>query len=494
MPDKRARGLLINTNATAGQTGFQPSGLSPEYLFNLGLTGFWGDTTDSATLFEDATGTMPAVLSGMVGFRLDKSKGLALGPDEFAGYAAPSISDGGGSAGAWDDATNTLSNTVAGTSASNPRFSWAMASKPYWRKITHRFTGDTGQIFSTGSSVGSLGLIYRRSDGVDFSQELSFYVPPNSAGVLQVFTDGTSTFSIQMECTVEEIAGNHQYQRTSAQKPTLQTVGGVQALVSDDDDDSMLIDVPPGGWSGTFVQGTALGVIVGEIDVPAGPYQIPTDPNYAGPASDIHTVIVNASLPEGQANGLAEWVGQRCPVADFSTTPAIDSWFRNRDDLTALGFSRADGGNLVDLAGLALNASNLTRLTLGGLITATAADLGNMIRGTMLATLDLSDSVTSGVTDCTNFARGAPLETLTLDGGSGSPFSDSPCVNYSGAFIGTNLSQQSYTDLVTAIEAAGTSNGILDITGGTSTTTGAAQTAVDALRGRGWTVTTPDGY
>ena len=117
---------------------------NPSQIFEDGTDGFWGDTTDGATLFEDATGTTPAVLSGMVGFRLDKSKGLSLGPDEFAGYAAPSISDGGGSAGAWDDVTNTLSNTVVGTSATSPRFSWTIDSKPYWRKITHRFTGDTG--------------------------------------------------------------------------------------------------------------------------------------------------------------------------------------------------------------------------------------------------------------------------------------------------------------------------------------------------------------
>ena len=262
----------------------------------------------------------------------------------------------------------------------------------------------------------------------------------------------------------------------------------------DDDDDSMPIDVPTGGWSGTFVQGTALGVIVGEIDVPAGPYQIPTDPNYAGPASDIHTVIVNDSPPARQVSGLADWVGQRCPVANFSTSASANSWFRNREDFTVLDFSRADGGSLIDFAGFALNAVNLASLTLGSLITATAEDLGNFVRGTSLTSLDLSDSVTSGVTDCVNFARDAPLETLILSGGAGSPFSDSPCINYSGAFVGTNLSQQSYADLVTAIEAAGTSSGTLNITGGSATTTGAAQTAVDALRGRGWTVTTPDSY
>lgn len=469
---------------------------SPLAVFADGTDGFWGDSTDSATLFEDATGTTPAQPGDFCGLRLDKSQGLVLGPEEVTNG---DFSDGfNGWVEVGPNHTIVAGRArIDGAEASNGGIYQDMSVTPgSFAKVR------IGYYSLISGGIDGRAFFY---DGANFSSSVLFLNPintdevivgPITTGTLRVRTYAPASdtvFDID-DITVKVLAGNHQRQPTTASKPTVQIVDGVQALVLDDDDDSMLIDVPTGGWSGTFVQGTALGVVVGEIDVPAGPYQIPTDPNYAGPGSDIHTVIVNGSIPDNQINGLVEWVGQRCPVADFSTTTAVDSWFRNRDDLTALDFSRADGGSLIDLAGLVLNASNLTRLTLGGLITSTAADLGNMVRGTMLTSLDLSDSVTSGVTDCTNFARGTPLETLTLNGGSGSPFSDSPCINYSGAFIGTNLNQQSYTDIVTAIEAAGTSNGTLNITGGTSTTTGAAQTAVDALRGRGWTVTTPDGY
>jgi len=293
--------------------------------------------------------------------------------------------------------------------------------------------------------------------------------------------------------------GNNQYQPTTAAKPTVQVINGVQALVLDGTDDSMLDDVPTGGWTGTFVQGTALGVIVGEVDVPDGPYQIPTDPNYAGPGSDIHTVIADRTLAENELDRLVDWVGQRCPVADFSTvsTGLGDGrgWFRNRTDLTRLDCSRWRP-EFEDLREFARGASNVSDISVPYLVTASTEWLTNAFRGSNITSIDISNWVTSGLIfnaislfdGCTN------LETVTVYGGTGSPFSDSPCINYRDAFANTNLSQQSYTDIVTAIEAAGTSSGTLGITGGSATTTGAAQTAVDALRGRGWTVTTPDGY
>lgn len=316
--------------------------------------------------------------------------------------------------------------------------------------------------------------------------------------------------------------GNDQYQATTALKPTVQVVDGVQALVLDNDDDAMLIDVPVGGWSGTFVQGTALGVIVGEIDVPAGPYQIPTDPNYAGPGSDIHTVIVNDSLPEGQVNRLVEWVGQRCPVSDFAGTSSFVKWFRDRGDLTHLDFSRWDVSSVTDMNQMLILMPELRTVDFSGWDVSNVNTLLQFIRTSqkvevldvsswnpescidfrefmrdleLVTEIDLRNWTTPSMTDCRSFAQNCTsLTTVHVYGGTGSPFSDSLCTEYGAAFTNTNLSQQSYTDLVTAIEAAGTSNGTLNITGGSSTTTGAAQTAVDALRGRGWTVTTPDGY
>jgi len=441
------------------------SSFDPLSFFADGTDGFWGDSTDSATLFEDAAGTKLADVSGMAGLRLDKSRGYSRGvvnlfswSEDFtngywtkngatvttsaepapigSGFAdlleaqglTPAFVESAGVVFIQGGATISVyaKAGASGWLCLNPLYGQGAAARA-WFDLVNGVTGATG--FSvTSSRITDVGGGFFRCE-----------VTANSAdgsGTTRVFaTDANDTvipsgpasvyiFGAQIEnggpvpatayqkktFTLAE-GGNHQYQTTTAAKPTVQIVDGVQALTLDSTDDAMLIDVPAGGWSGTFVQGTALGVIVGEIDVPAGPYQIPTNPSYAGPASDIHTVIVNRTLAPDELESLVEWVGKRCPVADFAGQNSAANWFRGRTDLTVIDVSRWDLSLLVD---------------------------------------------------------------------------------WSGAFVNTNLSQQSYTDLVTAIEAAGTSNGTLDITGGTSTTTGAAQTA--ALRGRGWTVTTPDGY
>jgi hypothetical protein len=66
----------------------------------------------------------------------------------------------------------------------------------------------------------------------------------------------------------------------------------------------------------------------------------------------------------------------------------------------------------------------------------------------------------------------------------------SGCTNYSRSWRFNALDQTSVDFILTNIESHGTTNGTLDINGGTNATPSAAgQTATDALRARGWTVT-----
>lgn len=407
----------------------------PDLIFADGTDGFWGDSTDSSTLFQNDKGQRYAVDGDFLGLRVDKSKG-SPGPDVIAGGDFSDPADwvlGNGA---------TISGGALNLFSSGDFAQQSLAGKvSAGDLVLIRLTMSGGQLRVYAGQTSASSAVT-----VEGSGEFAIVVPMGGVvDYVRLFSITNIGFSVtDVTLRVYPAGTLRQRQFTTAQKPTLQVIGGVQALVLDDDDDNMGIAVPTGGWAGTFVQGTALGVIVGEIDVPAGPYQIPTDPNFAGPASDIHTVIVNRSLAAHELERLVEWVGQRCPVADFAGVTTMTDWFRSRTDLVAL---------------------------------------------------DVSGWDTSSVTSFGSFARDATgLTTLIITGGTGSPFSDSPCTDYTNAFTNTNLSQQSYTDIVTAIEAAGTISGTLDITGGTSTTTGAAQTAVDALRGRGWTVTTPDSY
>lgn len=70
-------------------------------------------------------------------------------------------------------------------------------------------------------------------------------------------------------------------------------------------------------------------------------------------------------------------------------------------------------------------------------------------------------------------------------------FDTAPCTNWLNAFVGCALDQASVDNILVSIERAGTSNGTLTITGGTSAAPSATGTAAKtALQARGWTVNT----
>lgn len=68
---------MMARRVIAGRSGF-----SPKALFANGEQGVWYDPSDLTTLFQDAAGTIPVTaVEQPVGLVLDKSKGLALGPE-----------------------------------------------------------------------------------------------------------------------------------------------------------------------------------------------------------------------------------------------------------------------------------------------------------------------------------------------------------------------------------------------------------------------------
>ena len=73
-------------------------------------------------------------------------------------------------------------------------------------------------------------------------------------------------------------------------------------------------------------------------------------------------------------------------------------------------------------------------------------------------------------------------------------FDSVTATDFTQAFTSTNLSSQSIENIVVSIDTAGQINGTLNITGGGNATTATAQTAIDSLTAKGWTVTVPDGY
>jgi surface protein len=164
-------------------------------------------------------------------------------------------------------------------------------------------------------------------------------------------------------------------------------------------------------------------------------------------------------------------------------------------NLTTLDVSGWDTSSVTAFNNFAVSCSNLTTLDVSGWDTSSVTNFNGFVFAcSNLTTLDVSGWDTSSVTNFGAFASGCTnLTTVTVTGGTGNPFADSPCTNYINAFANTNLTQSSIDDILVAIESAGTSSGTFNQSGG-SAPSATGEAAIDALRGRGWTITVTGGY
>ena len=180
---------------------------------------------------------------------------------------------------------------------------------------------------------------------------------------------------------------------------------------------------------------------------------------------------------------------------DTSSVVNFNQFAFNARKLTALDVSNWDTSSVIFFSRFAASCFDLTALDVSNWDTSSAVNFSVFISGSnSLTTLDVSNWDTSLVTTFAQFAQNCTsLTTVTVNGGTGSPFSDSACTNYTNAFVNTNLSQQSIDDILVAIEAAGTASGTFDQSGG-SAPSATGEAAIDALRGRSWTVTVTGGY
>lgn len=185
------------------------------------VTGLWFDPSDTDTLFQDSTGASALTATGQtLGLILDKfqwngkslSQLLAGQPELAEPLPVPTITNLGGSAGAWDAATQTLSNTAVGTDATYPRFSFALgltAGKFYKASVTFSNAAPIG--VTVGSATGP-ALV---KSGSTWSGIVSA-----DGAALFVTTNGTATFSSAISSiTVKHIPGHHASQSDAAKKP-----------------------------------------------------------------------------------------------------------------------------------------------------------------------------------------------------------------------------------------------------------------------------------
>ena len=198
------------------------AGFNPRTLFSASEPGAWYDPSDMSTLFQDAAGTTPVTAVGQpVGLRLDKSKGLALGPEKFS------------------DASVTFN---APSSRVSPGVYRIYSSDGSYSQIAcggatvDKFYDVSFTIDSIANAGGGIT--------VDWTGSPAF----KTTGVKRLRIRATSTsFSIKRAVTacdyqvsnisVKEIAGNHAYQSSLLSRATLQLVNGCYGLLYDGIDD-----------------------------------------------------------------------------------------------------------------------------------------------------------------------------------------------------------------------------------------------------------------
>ena len=176
------------------------------YLFAFGSQGAWFDFTDTSTWYQDAAGTTPAATLGdVVGLVLDKSRGLALGPELLGSGAVGLV----GAATAATYNTGTGAGACTRVDASNQSFvQWSGLSGSYL--VTVACLTGTAVSVRAGSHSGSAAAT------VLIGQSTTVLVVSSGGLVTVTSSSGTATFTVS---AFKLLAGNHASQATTVQKP-----------------------------------------------------------------------------------------------------------------------------------------------------------------------------------------------------------------------------------------------------------------------------------
>jgi hypothetical protein len=205
---------------------FAKKKFNPRNWFAKGEPGAWYDPSDLTTLFQESTGVTPMAAVGTVqdqpvGLMLDKSKGLTLG--------AELVTNGDFSNGTtgWT-ATDTQAVAsgemiVSGTSATK----WSYQSVSTIVGMTYQLggtrRGGTGSAIiwvGTGSGTNSLGVTSTVTAGNAASNQLIFTATTTTT-FIQLLAVGAGLNAYFDNISVKQIAGNHAFQVTSANRPIL---------------------------------------------------------------------------------------------------------------------------------------------------------------------------------------------------------------------------------------------------------------------------------
>lgn len=204
---------------------------SPSSLFAANEPGVWYDPSDLSTLFQDSAGTTPVTaVEQPVGLMLDKSKGLALGPElvtngDFSSGFTGYTEDGAG--------TKTIENgeaklTITGAFYVNKTSATGLVAGR-WYVATWKMRAFTAA--GAASNRGRIQFIGATSVivGVEIGKnecQLRFLASSSTLelqlGVASANAWGAAgDYAFFSNISVRELPGNHAYQTTATIRPVL---------------------------------------------------------------------------------------------------------------------------------------------------------------------------------------------------------------------------------------------------------------------------------
>lgn len=238
-PEQQRRSRMRRMNLLMAYAALSAkSNQFPLSLFSGGEQGAWYDPSDLSTMFQDAAGTIPVTAAGNpVGLVLDKSRGLAVGPELITD---PSFDN----AGSW--------NVGAGWSISGGAATVSSAASGAVVQVPaiNRIDMSAGEYFLVNIVVDSIsaGGFALRAFGSIQGPTLSaagtytyFFQAPltQSAVDVGIRTMGTTTGVIS-SFSFRRHAGNHATQSTAGSRPILrQDANSRWYLEFDGTDDSL---------------------------------------------------------------------------------------------------------------------------------------------------------------------------------------------------------------------------------------------------------------
>jgi len=261
----------------------------PSRLFDNGEEGAWYDPSDLSTMFQDSAGTTPVTADGQpVGLILDKSQGLALGPElivngDFASGAGWDLSGG-----------SIVAQQCVFNAAPSGAYAYQYSSNTPMvfrgRFDASNYTQGGFRLFAGGSGVS-------RSSNGSFSEVLS-----GNMSVAGININSPPCSVTVDNVSLRQILGNHASQATAAARPLYKVTGLCKWNDFDAVDDVL---------NTTFQSSLGSNCTVARGNVGAAPTILTGQTigtSYANSVDNAGLIIVNRALTGQETIDLTAWL------------------------------------------------------------------------------------------------------------------------------------------------------------------------------------------